>query len=236
MQQLHHLSQSSFSLPGKNRQILRLCFSAGLTQINSNDPAKGLGRCKNVCRIGCKHTITISIQFAYTKINATLEEPILSLPVLLSCVLSCSRATSELFHVISESSSNSSTINFHLLLFVYWMLCAELSINSLWCRVKLENFVFILPGLSGRMNTKLSWVVNVFHEMYLILLCYCSHVWFIYDFSLFLWIFRPKFPTFQNKSVIPIGITQCTSKRCAFYVEDKLLSDSMTFVSMTEIR
>ena len=36
--------------------------------------------------------------------------------------------------VISESSSNSSTINCHLFhCFSCWMLCAELFINSLWC-------------------------------------------------------------------------------------------------------
>ena len=31
--------------------------------------------------------------------------------------------------------------------FVWWTLCAELFRNSLWCRVTLENFAFILPGL-----------------------------------------------------------------------------------------
>ena len=49
---------------------------------------------------------------------------------------------------------------------------------SLWCRVKSEHFVFILPGLSAVSFFK----VNVFPKIKMNLLyCYCC-VWFIYIF------------------------------------------------------
>ena len=60
-----------------------------------------------------------------------------------------SRCHDQVTCVISESSLNLSTIYCHFLLFVCRVLCAELCINTPWCRVKLENFVFILPGLSA---------------------------------------------------------------------------------------
>ena len=58
------------------------------------------------------------------------------------------------------------------LLFVCWTLCAELFINNLWCRVKLENFVFILPGV----NCSEDFTVGIFHKMKLNFLYYCSCV------------------------------------------------------------
>ena len=52
---------------------------------------------------------------------------------------------SELFLVISESTRNSSTIYCHFwIVGVMDVVCRA----CLWCRVKLENFLFILPGLS----------------------------------------------------------------------------------------
>ena len=51
------------------------------------------------------------------------------------------------------------------LLFACWTLWAELSINSLWSRVKWENFVFIQPGL---------FAMKILQSVLFIKLIYCS--------------------------------------------------------------
>ena len=75
-------------------------------------------------------------------------------------------------------------------------------------QVRLENSSSYL--VYQRMNkTPLQWT-SVFHKMYLILLCYCSRVWFIYaTISM-----SDKSSQLFKINLLVQSITHCTSKRC----------------------
>ena len=81
------------------------------------------------------------------------------------------------------------------LLFVCWTLCAELFIYSVWCRVKLENFVFNLPGWSAMNAVVRPWsnrlIFPFFHRFYsqcLKWICFIiAHVCGLYKFEWFMW-------------------------------------------------
>ena len=115
----------------------------------------------------------------------------------------------------------------HLYCLCSGLLCAELFITSLWCRVKLENFVCILPGLS---SIKILWNWSLLISVYV-----CDFYVSLNDLLIFQ-LFQssvkqptqfpgPKFTTFQNESsVIQLDIkalkeqNKCTKEEVSLWM------------------
>ena len=134
--------------------------------------------------------------------------------VILSCVKALELLHNDYFSLMSSLQTvRQYSVTFYCL---YAGLCWQsFFINSLWCRVKLENCVFILPGSSA---------VKIWQSMFFMKwnwICFITvHVCGLYTRLTYL-LNRSYFATFQNKrSVIQLDMkhtaTQLLPNRKSF--------------------
>ena len=91
-----------------------------------------------------------------------------------SCRKGSEKREREILQLCSLSLVSSSS-NCSVPVYCLW---AELSINSLWCRVKVGNIVFILPGLSAEKNLQ---SINFIRFIALLVFCVCGLCIRLYD-------------------------------------------------------